>query len=89
MTDGEFLEQLAHRIGLVTAWARAEGRELVWPAASVTARRVELEAPQAPDRKASREAGYTGNLCAVCSHPTRPSGGCEVCDNCGATSSCG
>lgn len=54
----------------------------------------ELETVRA-DPAAVREAReaqaaiYTGNLCAGCGAATRRAGACEVCDNCGATSSCG
>lgn len=34
-------------------------------------------------------SGATGNLCPACQTPTRPAGACELCPNCGQTSSCG
>lgn len=96
MTGEEAMEQVLHELGKVRRSMESHGWRLrLFGRAELSAVEVgPIETP-GPDSAAEAEAlavamsGCTGNLCENCHHPTRPSGGCEVCPNCGQTSSCG
>lgn len=100
MTAAEAEAWLRERMCGVINGLRAQG----WAVRlSGTATLTEIPAPQIdvapPDPAALAElstptidhtiAAPTGNLCPECQSAMRPSGGCELCPNCGTTSSCG
>ena len=97
MTRDEAREQLLHLLGRVRREMEGHGWTLELYGQHATLRPIEagaIETPE-PDPHARDEvlaaamSAATGNLCPECQAPTRPAGACELCPNCGTTSSCG
>lgn len=100
MTGDEAVMELAHKLGEARSHMERHGYRVAFRGVAelTPAETATIETPS-PDPAALAELGAsalaasmaspTGNVCPNCQHPTRPSGACETCPNCGQTSSCG
>lgn len=88
------MEQVLHELGVVRRSMESHGWRLrFFGKAELVPVEVGPIETGGPDERAEAEIRVlgrpTGNVCHKCSAPTVASGGCELCTNCGETSSCG